>query len=104
MATETHMNFSTELSPHYQRPVAVAAAGSALLLVLSAMVLDGVASFLSSFCAIAAFWAGTILIITRRPQVPTKMDIDVIRFGPITIVIAAQFLVRGIGYMKGVPL
>ena len=85
------MNLSAELSPHYKRPIIVAAMVSALLMLLSAMVLDGGATALASFCAIVGFWVGVNLIVARRPELPTKADIDVIRFGPLTVVIAAQF-------------
>ncbi len=98
------MNLSAVLSPHYKRPIIVAAVASALLMLLSAMVLDGGGTALATFCAIIGFWIGVILIIARRPQLPTKADIDVIRFGPITVVIAAQFLARGIWYLRGVSL
>ena len=98
------MNLSAELSPHYKRPTILAAAASALLMLLSAMVLDGGATALATFCAIVGFWTGVVLIIARRPQLPTKADIDVIRFGPVTLVIAAQFLTRGIWYLRGASL
>lgn len=82
----------------------VAAVASALLMLLSAMVLDGGWTALATFCAITGLWAGIILIIARRPHLPTKADIDVIRFGPITAVIAAQFLARLIWHLMGESL
>lgn len=96
------MNLSADLSPHYKRPITVAAVASALLMLLSAVVLDGGGTALATFCAIVGFWTGVILIVARRPQSPTKADIDVLRFGPITVVIGAQFLARGIWYLRDV--
>lgn len=95
------MNLSADLSPHYKRPTIVAAVASALLMLLSAMVLDGGATALATFCAIVGIWTAIVLIVARRPQLPTKADIDVIRFGPIMAMIAAQFLARLIWYLRG---
>lgn len=98
------MSLSADLSPHYKRPTFVALVASALLMLLSGMVLDGGATALATLCAIVGYWTGVILIIARRPKLPTKVDINVIRFGPVTVVVAAQFLARGIWYMRGVSL
>src|ERR1700722_15217914 len=96
------MKFSAQISSSYARPVITAAVLSAVLLILSFMVLDMGETGYASVYAIAAFWAGVLLIILRRPHSPTKADLHIIRFGSLVVVIAAQFLARWIWDLRGV--
>ena len=100
-ATE-RMKLSEQISSSYTRPVVEAAMFSAVLLILSFMVLDMGETGYASVYAMAAFWVGVLLIILRRPHSPTKSDLHVIRFGSLVVVIAAQFLARWIWAMRGV--
>jgi hypothetical protein len=49
-----------------------------------------------------AFWGGATVLICRRPQSPTKTDIQLIRLGYLPLVVAAFFLVHFIWTVRGV--
>ena len=96
------MKLSAHISSSYTRPVIEAAILSAVLLVLSFMILDMGETGYASVYAMAGFWAGVLLIVLHRPHSPTKDDVQVIRFGSPVAWIAAQFLARWIWDLRGV--
>ena len=79
-----------------------AAVLSAILVVLSLMVLDMGETASATPLALTAFWGVTVLIIFQRPAVPTISDIRFIRFGSLWIFLIAQVLARFIWYLRGV--
>ena len=96
------MKLSEQISPSYTRPVIEAAALSAVLLILSFMVLDMGETGYASVFAVVAFWVGVLQIVWRRPQTPTVADLQAIRFGPLVVVFTAQVLARLIWQWRGV--
>ena len=98
------MKLSADISSSYKRPVIEAAILSSVFLVLSFMVLDGGTTAFASLFAVAGFWAAVLLMILRRPQSPTSVDVQVIRFGSLVAIVAAQFLARWIWHLRGVSL
>jgi hypothetical protein len=88
------MKLLTQISSSYRRPVIEAAGLSAVLLILSFMILDLGQVALASMCAMVGFWIGVLLIVLRRPRSPTKADLLIIRLGPLFFVVAAQFFVQ----------
>ncbi len=98
------MKLSADISPYYRRPVIEAALLSSVLLVLSFMVLDGGATGFASLFAVVGFWTAVLLMVVRRPQSPTRTDVQVIRFGSLIAIIGAQFLARWVWYFRGESL
>ena len=70
--------------------------------VLSAFILDG--GDTARICGIAlfAFWAGATVLIWRRPHSPTRMDIQLLRFGYLPVLVIAFLLVHFIWRLRGV--
>lgn len=74
---------------------------SSVLLVLSAMILDTGEAFFASFYAVVGFWSGVLLIVLRRPQTPTRVDIQFIRFGSLPAIVASGLLSPWIWHLRG---
>ena len=68
---------------------------------LSGMILDGGTVMRICLIAMIAFWAGATVLIWRRPQAPTKIDLALITGGYLVVVGIAGFLVPGIWAMRG---
>ena len=96
------MSSSNIISPSYKRPITVALIAQVLTALLSSLILDG--GTVARICGIAlvAYWGGVAVLIWRRPQNPTKVDLTLIQLGYFLIIGLAWFLVLGIWKMRGV--
>ncbi len=57
--------------------------------VLSALVLDGGTLMQIWAMALAAYWVGVLVILTRRPAKPTRLDLFLVRWAfPLLLVLA----------------
>jgi len=92
------------ISPSYKRPVIEAVVLSLVLIVLSGMVLDTGEVFFASMYGLAGSWVGTLMIILRRPQAPTRTDLQLIRYGPLLFIVVSQVLSPPIWDLRGVPM
>jgi hypothetical protein len=90
------------ISSSYSRPVFEAVGLQVLLGVLSLLILDGGTTARICGIALVAFWGGATLLIWRRPQSPTRTDIELLRFGYLPLVVIAFSLVRFIWTLRGV--
>jgi hypothetical protein len=96
------MTFSLPTSPSYRKPVFEAVGLQVLLGFLSMLILDGGTTARICGVALVAFWSGASVLIWRRPQPPTSMDIQLLRFGYMPLVVVAFFLVHFLWKMRGV--
>lgn len=96
------MTHSLPISPSYRRPVFEAVGLQVLLGFLSLLILDGGTTARICGIALIAFWGGAAVLIWRRPQSPTRTDIQLLRFGYLPLVVVAFFLVHFIWTMRGV--
>jgi len=96
------MHYSLPISPAYQKAIFNALIMQIVLGILSAMILDG--GVCAQICGVAllAFWGGAAVLIWRRPQSPTEIDIFLIRFGYIPVIFIAGVLVYVIWHWRGV--
>jgi hypothetical protein len=69
----------------------------AVLLFSASLVLDGGRLFRTSLIASAAQWACTLLVVLRRPQSPTKLDLLVVGFGVLALMAAAVLMAPLLG-------
>lgn len=90
------------ISPDFRKPVFEAVGLQLLIGILSLLILDGGTTARICGMALVAFWGGAGLMIWRRPQAPTRVDIAWIRFGYLPLVVAAFFLVHFIWIRRGV--
>jgi hypothetical protein len=97
------MKLLPAISESYKKPVIDAAWISGALIFATGIMAgyDRGETGIATFFSMAAFWGGVLLIILRRPQSPSKADLQVIRFGSVAIVIVGQILTRGVWYLKG---
>lgn len=96
------MTYPLPISSSYRRPVFEAVGLQVLLGFLSLLILDGGTTARICGIALVAFWGGAAVLIWRRPQSPTRTDIELLRFGYLPLVVVAFFLVHFIWTMRGV--
>jgi hypothetical protein len=96
------MNYSLPISDSYRKPIFEAIVLQAVLGILSMMILDGGTTARICGIALIAFWGGATVLIWRHPRLPTKADIQLIRFGYLPLVVLAGFLVHFIWHLRGV--
>ena len=96
------MSYSLPISSRYRTPIFEAVALQAIIGILSLLILDG--GDIARVCGIAliAFWGGVTVLIYRRPKSPSKIDLQLIRFGYLPLVVIAGFLVHFIWHFRGV--
>jgi len=89
------------ISPAYRKADFEALTIQAILGVFSLLILDGGAT--ARYCGIAlfAFWGGATVLIWRRPLSPTRMDIELIRFGYLPVIALAFFLASYVWHLRG---
>lgn len=96
------MTRSSPISASYRQPIFEAVGLQVLLGLLSLLVLDGGTTARTCGIALIAFWSGAAVLIWRRPQSPTRADIQLLRFGYLPLTVIAFFLVHFIWQMRGV--
>jgi hypothetical protein len=96
------MSYSLPISPGYRKPILEAIAFQALLGLLSSLVLDG--GDLRHICgaAVLAFWGGAAVLIWRHPHDPSRMELELVRFGYLPVLIIAFAVIHRVWIMKRV--
>lgn len=74
------MNASPRISPAYRHALALPIIEQLLLLVLTSILTDHGQALCQVLYSVAAFWAGFLLILVRRPANPTKTDMLYVRW------------------------
>jgi len=95
------MNRTVPISDSYRQPIFDALKLQVIIGVLSLMILDGGQCGQICGAALLAFWGGAAVLIWRRPQTPTKTDLQLLRFGYLPIVIFAGVVIRFAWHLKG---
>jgi hypothetical protein len=95
------LRYSLPISKDYDSPIFDAVAIQIVLGLLSLLILDG--GTVARICGITlvAFWSGVTVLIYRRPLLPSRVDLQVIRFGYLPVVVVAFFLVQWIWHLRG---
>jgi hypothetical protein len=90
------------ISPKYDSPIFEAVALQIVLGFLGFLVMDG--GGVAQICGIAlvAFWGGAVVLIWRHPQSPSRLDIELIRFGYLPLIVIAYLLSCWIWHLRGV--
>jgi hypothetical protein len=63
------------ISHSYKKPAVRTAVAQGIVLVFGSLVLDGGFFFLAALIAVAAYWAGFLVVIARHPESPTRGDL-----------------------------
>jgi len=74
----------------------------AILLVLTALILDGGHSLRAFSVALLCQWATVFLILLRRSKSPTKLDLQVVRYGILPLLLAVVIFGPTILTMLGI--
>ena len=86
----------SELSPRYRPLLKQSVAMQAVLVLASALAMDRGASIVGAGAGLTLFWIVVLFLVRRHPQAPSRIDVFIIRFGPIALVllgwIAGQML------------
>lgn len=69
--------------------------------VFSGMVLDGGGLLLIVVFALAAFWIGTVMILSRRGRQTSKFDVFLLKWGFFPLCTISFFLARWIWLLRG---
>ena len=96
------MEYRLPISSSYRKPVFEAVGLQVFAGFISLLILDGGTTARIFGIALVAFWSGAVMLIWRRPQSPTRSDIELIRFGYLPLVVVAFFLVHFIWVLRGV--
>jgi hypothetical protein len=90
------------ISPKYDSPIFEAIALQIVLGLLALMILDG--GGIAQICGIAlvAFWSGAAILIWRHPHSPSRVDIELIRFGYLPLIFISFLLSCWIWHLRGV--
>jgi hypothetical protein len=88
------MSFSLPISPSYRKPVFEAVALQVILGILSLLILDGGNCARICGASLLAFWGGAVVLIWRHPHAPSKMDLELIRFGYLPVVVIASVVIH----------
>lgn len=90
------------ISTKYDSPIFEAVSLQIVLSLLSLLVLDGGRVAQVFGIALVAFWGGATVLIWRHAKSPSRVDLQVIRFGYFPVLLMAFFLVAGIWRLRGV--
>jgi hypothetical protein len=74
------------IAKEYTPAIRLASIEQVFLLFISALILDCGEMFRHFAIASIAFWAGTALILLRRPHTPTRTDIHLIQLGYFVLI------------------
>jgi hypothetical protein len=79
------MKLLLPISPLYFPPMRDGVVIQMIFGLLCGLILDG--GVTASFCgiALAAFWGGAVFVLIRRPQSPTRWDLELMRFGFLVV-------------------
>jgi hypothetical protein len=88
----------------YFRPLLRALLLQFLLLAFCTRILDGGVIFDACAKSSAAFWAGVIVILVRRPKNPTRGDLIYVRWGLLPIVTVGVYGFLTVWHAKGYVL
>ena len=95
------MNRSLAISDSYRKPIFDAVGLQVIIGVLSLRILDGGECAQICGAALLAFWGGAAVLIWRRPQSPSKIDIRLLRFGYLPVLIFAGIVIRLVWHLRG---
>ncbi len=76
----------SELSPRYRPLLKQSVAMQAVLILASACAMDGGASIVGATAGLILFWIVVLFLIRRHPESPSRLDVLIIRFGPLALV------------------
>ena len=95
------MQAEVALSPQYTGALLRGAIVAALLLGLSALVLDGGLAMQVALMTSLGYLGGVVLIASHRPHAPTATDLWVVRWGFAPLWLAAQVAVPYCWHLMG---
>jgi hypothetical protein len=95
------MSRSIPISDAYRRPIFEAVGLQSLIGLLSLMILDGGETAQICGAALLAFWGGAAVLIWRRPQTPSRIDIQLLRFGYLPLVVSAGGMIHFVWRLRG---
>ena len=96
-----NMNYCLPISESYRSAIFDAVKLQVVLGVLSLMILDGGDCAHISGAALLAFWGGGVVLIWRHPRTPTRIDIQLIRFGYLPVFAITFVLIHLVWVAKG---
>lgn len=94
------MRYWLPISPHYRTAIFEAVALQVLLGLLSGLILDGGDTAHICGVALIAFWSGATVLIWRHPQSPSRLDIELLRFGYLPLVVLTFFVTHTIWSLR----
>ena len=94
---ERESRFSTA----YRGTLVIVVSQQILLGLLTGMCLDGGILGMIFLYSLAAFWVGFIMIISRRPRNPTKVDIFLIKWGTFLLFLISLVMSPLMWHLRG---
>jgi hypothetical protein len=97
------MNLVATISPRYRGPILIGACFQAAFLLLGSLALDFGQLLQWTLFATITYWLMAALIISRRPQMPTKWDLILLRSGFVLILPVTITLTSLVWSWRGLP-
>jgi len=85
----------------YRGPLMSAVVLSGTILVLSALVLDFGETLRVNLVALLLFWGWIVVVLYRRPEKPTALDLWLVRWGILPFVICFLVVVQIVWRWRG---
>src|SRR5437667_5386440 len=89
------------ISDQYRRPLTTAIVFSAILAILSALMLDGGQAARLTAIGLLFFWACVLVGMWRRPFNPTRFDLVLIGWGCAPFVFGLQLALHVVWHLRG---
>src|SRR5215471_21031644 len=94
MAVRDSMRKTVPISDRYRGVIFDALALQIVIGFMSLMILDGGVCAQICGAALLSFWGGATVMILRRPKLPTKLDLQLLRFGYFPVLVLAGSLLH----------
>ncbi len=97
------MNLKATISPRYRGPLLIAACFQAAFLLLGSLALDFGQLLQWTLFATITYWLSAAFIIAKRPKMPTRWDLILLRWGFVVILPLTFFLAGLIWSWRSLP-
>jgi hypothetical protein len=88
------MSRTISLSDDYRSPLRATLVIQFVVVILSGLMLDRGIFARITLIAVVGFWAGVFVMMIRRPQAPTAIDLWIVRWGFLPLLLFLQVIAR----------
>ena len=94
------MRLRLPISPKYDSPIFNAVAIQIVVGIVGLLMIDPVGIAQIFGIALVAFWGGAAVLIWRHRESPSRLDLELIRFGYFPVIVLTVFLVGWVWHLR----